>query len=479
MRYKAVCSRQTLRGRSRETPPMRNSLRWAVLTTLLVAFWPSHLAAAPSYCSSYPTTIESITPQAGIAGVTQVYVLGTCFGDTQGTGSVTVDGKPADVSVWSDGEIVFTVPVTATTGHLVVTSNSNGYDSSALEADCANAGWCGTANINADFAVTAPNSPSFFDGSNPPALLGDGTPTAPEYITGEWSWDTGFGITGTYDLTQQSQNSDGTWPVTGSSHIEYGGPDDTCDQPVTGTLDGSGHLIIAAAAEPDQGCESYSDEYLILSSGDMTSQGYFYFDDGYGINTPPPLPDFPNNLGDENNDFPLFSNIHQFPDGEAPHGVDWSSTLAEFFRIMPASGDFTPYAGRFVWEQDGGFEGNDGCYTGIEGSPPPFTRVSGGGWYVHDGGVWGPDLIGLLSEWVDWYQTHYANGCTIVLPQAMNINTNDEGSTQYTTNQLIIEVWPDEVCAEVMTMDSQIKKLGLAYPPAPGTNEGQQCVNDP
>jgi IPT/TIG domain len=325
---------------------MLNSLRCSVLLTLLVALWPSQLVATPpSYCSSYPATIESITPQAGIAGVTQVYVLGTCFGDSQGTGSVKINGTPADVSTWSDGEIVFTVPVTATTGNLVVTSDSDGYDSSAKEADCANAGWCGTANINADFSVTAPNSPSFFNTQeNPPGFYGDGTPTVPEYITAEWSYDTGFDTTGTYDLTQQSQNSDGTWPVTGSVHIMYGSPDDNCEQSVTGTLDGSGHLFLDVAAEPDQGCDSYSEEYLILSSGDITSQGYFYFD-----GQQPPL-DFPKNLGDESDDFPLFSNIHQFPDGEAPQGVDWNSTQAEFFRTMPASGDFIPYAGRFVWE---------------------------------------------------------------------------------------------------------------------------------
>lgn len=486
MRRKAFYSSQMLRGRRNQLPPTSNFLRWSVLPMLLVAFWPSHLAAAPSYCSSYPTTIESITPQAGIAGVTQVYVLGTCFGDTQGTGTVTINGTQAEVSLWSDGEIVFTVPFTATTGHLVVTSNSNGYDSSALEADCANVGWCGTATINADFAVTTPDSPPFYDTTtNPPTIHINTSPSAPEYITGEWSYDTGYGETATYDLTQQSQNSDGTWPVTGSVHWVYGSPDDTCDQSVTGTLDRSGHLILNVAADPTGACGSYSDEYSILSSGDMTSQGYFYFDDGYGINTPPPLTGFPNNLGDENNDFPLFSNIHQFPDGETPWGNSWSAdhsqwpTKAEFFRTMPPSGGFFPYAGRFVWEQDGGLEGNDGCYTDQSPAPAPFTRVTGGGWYVDSTGVWGDDLIGIPSQWLDWYQAHYSDGCTIQVPQAMNINTSDESSTQYTTNQLIIKVWPAELCVEVMTIDSQIKKLGLAYPPTPGTNEGPNCVNDP
>lgn len=222
---------------------MRSFSRWVVLSLLLVSFWPAQLAAAPSYCSSYPTTIESITPQAGIAGVTKVYVLGTCFGDAQGSGSVKIKGIPAtDYSLWSDGEIIFTVPVTAQTGNLVVTSDSDGSDSSANEADCAKVGWCGTGNINADFSVTTPNAPSFFDmGYDPPAFEGDSTQTAPEYITGEWNCDDGFGDTATYDLTQQPQNSEGTWPVTGSVHWTYGSPDDICDQPLTGTLDGSGH----------------------------------------------------------------------------------------------------------------------------------------------------------------------------------------------------------------------------------------------
>lgn len=228
------------------------------------------------------------------------------------------------------------------------------------------------------------------------------------------------------------------------------------------------------------GCEGYTEEYAILSSGDLTSQGYF-------SSNGQPLTDFPKNLGDVAGDLPLVSTVHMFPDGETPWGDGWIAyksqwpTKAEFFRTMPSSNGFILYAGRFVWEQTGGGEGNDGCHTDIEGSPPPFTSVTGGGWYVHDGtGVWGPDVIGIPSQWIDWYQAHYgpAGECTIVIPQAMNINTSDESSTQYTTNQLIIEIWPNEVCTEVQTMDSQTVKQGLTYPPAPGTDEGPQCLND-
>ena len=253
------------------------------LASLLIILRPSQVTASPYYCSpsTYPTVIESIEPQAAVAGVTKVYVLGQCFGDNPG--ALTVNGTPVtDFSLWSDGEIVITVPFTATSGNLVVTSSNYGSDSSANEADCANAGWCGTASINADFYVNAPNAPPFY--ISPTEILIPGTPSPSEYITD-------------------------------------------------------------------------------------------------------------------------------------------------------------------------------------------------GGWHVDSSGAWGPDIVGIWSQGVDWYQQHEPAGCTIVVPQAMNINTMDELLTQYTTNQLIIKISPNEVCTEVMTMDSQTVKQGLAYPPPPGTPE-ETCFND-
>ncbi len=393
--------------------------------------------------------------------MTKVYVLGQCLGDNPGT--LTINGTPVtDFELWSDGEIVFKVPFTATTGNLVVTSSSYGSDSSANEADCANASWCGSANISADFYVKAPNAPPFY--FSPTDIRIGGTPSSPEYITGEWNEDNGFGYTAQYDLTQDSQNSDGTWPVTGSVHWTYGSPDDTCDQAISGTLYGDGNLVLHVAADPNK-CEAYSEELAVLSSGAITSQGYIY----PAYDAPLPLADFPKDLGDGWSDLPLVNSAPLFPADESPAAGGWTAipgsqypTQGLFDRTLPTLPGFILFAGRFVYEQVGG-EASDGCYTS-DSPTAKFTGVTGGGWYVDGSGVWGPDTIGIWSQGVDWYQDHYGpNGeCTIVVPQAMNINTVDEGGTQYTTNQLIIEIWPDEVCTEVETQDSQTVKQGLA-----------------
>lgn len=457
---------------------MRHLLKWSVLLTLLLPFGPTQLVASPYYCSpsTFPTIIESIEPQAAIAGVTKVYVLGQCFGDDPGT--LTINGTAVtNFILWSDGEIVFTVPFTATTGNLVVASSSHGSDSSANEADCANASWCGSANISPGFYVNAPNAPPFYVSPTDIRIAG-APPSAPEYITGEWTEDNGFGYTADYNLTQGSQNSDGTWPVTGSVHWIYGGPNDTCDQSISGTLYGDGNLVLHVTAD-GTACDAYSEELAVLSSGAITSQGYIYPD----YDAPLPLADFPKNLGDMWSDLPLVSSTPLFPADDSPSAQGWGAILGSeyptqglFNRTMPSFPGFVEFAGRFVYEQDGG-DAFDGCYTS-ESITPEFTGVTGGGWYVNASGVWGPDVIGMWSQGVDWYQQHEPDGCTITVPQAMNVNTRDDVLTEYSTNQLVVKIWSNEVCTEVETQDLQTVKQGLAYPPTPGTAEGPTCLND-
>ncbi|MDE3135741.1 MAG: hypothetical protein KGL59_04155 [Acidobacteriota bacterium] len=134
--------------------------KWVLHPLWLVFLLFSLLPSAASACAEpgiYPpvtwtTHIASISPQAGIAGVTKIYVRGYCFGttygDTSGLGFVSVGGArvpAANVSMWTDAEIVFTLPFTSVSGDFVVTaSTSTGYgsDDSASETGCPRSnGW--------------------------------------------------------------------------------------------------------------------------------------------------------------------------------------------------------------------------------------------------------------------------------------------------------------------------------------------------
>ncbi len=114
----------------------------AALLASLVSLFPAG-ARACAIPGSYPdqpwtTHIQSITPQAAIAGINQlVYVQGYCFGDSMGT--VTLNGvavPETDIKFWTDHEIKFALPSNATTGSLAVTSQNYGNDSSKKEAVC-------------------------------------------------------------------------------------------------------------------------------------------------------------------------------------------------------------------------------------------------------------------------------------------------------------------------------------------------------
>jgi hypothetical protein len=65
-------------------------------------------------------TITSLAPSSGIVG-TVVTVTGTNFGATQGSSTVTFNGKAGTAESWSSTQIVVPVPTGATTGNVVVT----------------------------------------------------------------------------------------------------------------------------------------------------------------------------------------------------------------------------------------------------------------------------------------------------------------------------------------------------------------------
>jgi hypothetical protein len=229
--------------------------------------------------SSYPpvqgtTHIESISPQFGLAGTTAVYVQGYCFGDTQGTGSVTVNGEPMNnIVFWTDAVIEFILPFDVQSGNLVVTSSSYGSDSSANEANCKSIlqDWCGNDSINANFTVLLPNNPAYLDYTQkPPAPLISGwPPVPPKYVTGTWYYNDGP-QTMTLTLTQGPQSSNGTWPITGTEVANICPGQQFA---VSGTLDQYGDFSLYL------NCVLTNDwcmQWLILGSGDVTSQGLAY-----------------------------------------------------------------------------------------------------------------------------------------------------------------------------------------------------------
>jgi len=66
--------------------------------------------------------VDDLTPDTGEVGDT-VTIDGGNFGAAQGTGGVTFNGVAAAVTSWSNTQIVVTVPVGATTGPVVVTTD--------------------------------------------------------------------------------------------------------------------------------------------------------------------------------------------------------------------------------------------------------------------------------------------------------------------------------------------------------------------
>jgi IPT/TIG domain len=67
-------------------------------------------------------SITSISPNNGLAG-TQVTIMGSGFGATQGNGNVWLGTAPAIVNSWSDGEVIATVAAVATTGNALILQN--------------------------------------------------------------------------------------------------------------------------------------------------------------------------------------------------------------------------------------------------------------------------------------------------------------------------------------------------------------------
>ncbi len=87
--------------------------------------------------SPTPSIITSITPNSGLVG-SSVAILGSNFGSTQGSSTVSFNGTlAAAATTWTSTGIVVTVPIGATSGNVVVTVG-------------------GVASVGVPFAVTIP-----------------------------------------------------------------------------------------------------------------------------------------------------------------------------------------------------------------------------------------------------------------------------------------------------------------------------------
>src|SRR5262249_52177631 len=73
-------------------------------------------------------SIASLSPNSRVIG-TSVTISGSGFGATQGTSSVTFNGKTANPTNWSDTSIQVSVPAGATTGNVIVNVGGSGSNS--------------------------------------------------------------------------------------------------------------------------------------------------------------------------------------------------------------------------------------------------------------------------------------------------------------------------------------------------------------
>ena len=439
--------------------------RFWILGLLLAAAFIFPQISLADTCTSLGshTVIFSYTPQVGTAGVTRVYIIGGCFGATQGTGSVKIGGitVPSDsIFLWSDGEIGLTLPFAAQTGTLEVDSQDYGSDTSTNEANGNNWGWTGNGEISGTFTVYTASSPSF-------CCLDPAGPSAPQYIEGTWNYDYGGWETAQYSLTQGTRNIDGSYPISGSvAWTADPSFDADCTQPLTGTLYTQGILRLYVE-DGDNGCGQYAEEWLVLNSGDVTSQGWFSFEDDPDNECSFPS-DFPNGLGYACSDAPLVKTQTEIPTTETPAFLGWTPSAAggdavygAWKRTLPLSSDgIVEFAGRFVFEQVApGGGGIDGCYNAAGGASPfpAFTAVTGGEWYVNSSGIWASgyspfgsslllsDYIGIPSVGLVWYQGHVGQ-CSIALYQTMFIDSvvgsvsYNSAGTNGSTNELHIDV---------------------------------------
>jgi hypothetical protein len=91
-------------------------------TTLIWLQNPEALPSNPNPTIIPEPSIISVIPESAAVGAT-VTVVGACFGATQGSSKVTVDGTSATVTAWKNTSLVISVPNGAASGKVLVTVN--------------------------------------------------------------------------------------------------------------------------------------------------------------------------------------------------------------------------------------------------------------------------------------------------------------------------------------------------------------------
>jgi hypothetical protein len=225
-------------------------------------------------------------------------------------------------------------------------------------------------------------------------------------------------------------------------------------------------------------------EWLVLGSGDVTSQGLGEFGPcppgaphagflrtsmdaaegpSYGLGVPP-----------------LFKSQTGLPTSESPIPQGWSlgspangsllPTYGLWARTLPPLNGFIGFSERFVYEQSGG-PATDGCYFTNSQYARVTTTLSGGGWFVDQNGDWGTDVIGIKSQADSYYQGYYGPKgltCGITGPQNMYIDGRT-GPVQYTTDQQMpAKITPTELLTGIQPKGGQMVTECENYPSLKG-----------
>jgi hypothetical protein len=278
----------------------------------------------------------------------------------------------------------------------------------------------------------------------------------------------------TLTLDQGAQNSNGTWPITGTEVTDIA-PGQVFD--VSGTLDQYGDFALYLPVVWDN---NNCIEWLLLGSGDVTSQGL-----AGAVACTPPTPPVPSqNFLQDNMDMaegayyqlghpPLFKSQMDKPPIESPLPQGWwtgpGSTLptyGQWERVLPTVNSFIGYAGRFVYEQSGG-AATDGCWYSGSSYAYQAATLSGGGWLVDQSGDWGLDTMGFSSQFDSFYQDRYgpmAETCQITTPQTLYIDGRTGPVSYITDTQMPAEITPKDLLTGVAAGGAQMVTECEPYP---------------
>ena len=140
-------------------------------------------------------TITSINPTYGLVGTAvPITITGTGFGASQGSNTVTVEGKAATVTSWSNTSINATVPGTLPSGAANVIVNVNGVGSNAAVFTVNSGTGAATALTPYAQVDAAAWNQSNYVSANPGDTVNLG-PQAADGGYGQWSWTGPNGFT--------------------------------------------------------------------------------------------------------------------------------------------------------------------------------------------------------------------------------------------------------------------------------------------